>query len=325
MKKAFSVLFLAFALCLVLAGCGGKTGAENVDKTASYLVDKVTDPTYGSVGGEWTVFGLARSNYGVPDGYFDGYYDNVVKYVKSVNGVLSDSKYTEYSRLILALTAIGKDPGDVGGYNLLTPLGDYDKTISQGLNGPIWALIALDSGNYEIPTNVDAATPATRDMYLEKILAAQLSDGGFSFSGGDGASADPDMTAMALCALANYTDRGEVKTAVDKAVDCLSSIQKDDGGFASYGDENTESDAQVLTAMAALNINVDDSRFVKNGKNVEDNLLTFRLDDGSFCHLLSLGTADSMATEQAFCAVVALERQQAGESGLYNVAADSGE
>ena len=36
----------------------------------------------------------------------------------------------------------------MGGYDLTKPLGDYDRTIWQGLNGPIWALIALDSRDY---------------------------------------------------------------------------------------------------------------------------------------------------------------------------------
>ena len=52
-------------------------------------------------------------------------------------------KYTEYARLTLALTAIGRDPTNVGGYDLLETLCDYDKMISVGINGASWALLAL--------------------------------------------------------------------------------------------------------------------------------------------------------------------------------------
>ena len=135
-----------------------------VNGTASYVYQTVDNPQIGSVGGEWAVIGLARSGYDVPERYYQDYYATAEKYVEACEGVLHTKKYTEYSRVTLALTAIGKNPTDVAGYNLLTPLGDYDKTIWQGINGPIWALIALDSGNYDMPQNPSAATQATREI-----------------------------------------------------------------------------------------------------------------------------------------------------------------
>ena len=131
--------------------------------------------------------------------------------------MLHERKYTEYSRVILALTAIGRDPAKVAGYNLLTPLGDFEKTIWQGLNGPIWAFIALDSGSYEIPKNPAAKTQATRQLYINEILKNQLKDGGWSLTGTG--NSDLDMTAMALQALAKYQDQKSVKSATDKAAD----------------------------------------------------------------------------------------------------------
>lgn len=119
------------------------------------------------MGGDWAVIGLARSGCRVPDSYFSDYAKRVEQAVAACGGVLSERKYTDYSRVILALTAIGGDPSNVGGYNLLLPLGDYEKTVFQGLNGAIWALIALDSGNYEIPVNQDATIQATRQHYVE--------------------------------------------------------------------------------------------------------------------------------------------------------------
>lgn len=66
---------------------------------------------------------------------------------------------------------------------------------SQGINGPIFALIALDSHDYEIPKAVAGKTQTTREALIDAILAAQLSDGGWNVNGN---GADADMTAMAI-------------------------------------------------------------------------------------------------------------------------------
>ena len=129
------------------------------------------------------VLGLARGGYGVKSGYFEGYYERLESYVKACGGVLHKRKYTEYSRVALAVTAIGKDARNVAGYDLLLPLGDYEKTVYQGVNGAIFALLALDAGQYEVPVNADAKTQATRELYVQKILDSQLSDGGWNIAG----------------------------------------------------------------------------------------------------------------------------------------------
>ena len=131
-------------------------------------------PTYGSVGGEWAVFGLARSGVAVPKEYFEVYGENVAAYTAEHGGVLHAKKVHGYSRVILAWTALGKDTADVGGFNLLVPLADFDQTVFQGINGPIFALLALDSGAYDIPENTAGTTQATRDGYVDYILNAEL-------------------------------------------------------------------------------------------------------------------------------------------------------
>ncbi len=143
MKKIFSCLLI---LCLLTTTALAVDLNTASTKTGAYLLKTVADPQVGSIGGEWAVIGLARSGYHIPQSYWDNYYQTVVDHVQDCKGNLHDKKYTEYSRLVLALTAIGADPTNVGGYNLLAPLGDYDKTIWQGVNGAAWALIALDSG-----------------------------------------------------------------------------------------------------------------------------------------------------------------------------------
>ena len=210
-----AALLLALSLTLSMAvSAGAAVSADTLEAAladaAAYICRTVKNPQVGSIGGEWAVLGLARSGYEVPEAYYQDYYATVEDYVEACGGVLHEKKYTEYSRLIVALSAIGIDARDVAGYDLTRALGDYDKTIWQGLNGPIWALIALDSRGYPMPENPEAETQATRQMYIDRILECQLPDGGWSLFGGteaasagDGVS-DPDITGMALQALAKY-------------------------------------------------------------------------------------------------------------------------
>lgn len=314
---------------------------DKVKQTAKYVYETVKEPQIGSIGGEWAVLGLARSGYPVPEKYYTDYYKRVEEYVKELNGELHDKKYTEYSRLIVALSSIGKDARNVAGYNLTTALGDYDRTIWQGLNGPIWALIALDSKDYPMPVNPKAKTQATRQMYIQRILDCQLSDGGWSLFGGTkigkdkekdkdivgdaGKSdfneiSDPDITGMALQALAKYQHIPEVKKATEEALECMAKKQDGKSGFSSWGTTNCESAVQVLVALCELGISIDDPRFSKNGKNLLDNILLFSNPDGGFFHVIGGGNGNNqMTTEQAFYGLVAVDRALKGKNSLYRM------
>ena len=136
MKKLITLLLV---LVLLLCACG--TEQKPLEQTAAYLKKATPEPTFGSLTGDWTVFGLARSDIRIRETYYDTYYKNVAAAVTEKDGKLSETKYTEYSRLVLALTAIGRDPRDVGGYDLLVPLADLDRVTAQGVNGAIFALL----------------------------------------------------------------------------------------------------------------------------------------------------------------------------------------
>lgn len=289
----------------------GKKADTIYKNTGDYLAKRGT-PNVGSIGGEWMALGLARSGRTVPEGY----YDTVVKYVKDnidSNGRLDENKATENARIILALTAIGKDVTNVGGHDLLAGLNEMSYLSKQGINGAIFTLIALDSHNY---------TPAgdvTRDKLVQTILDAQISsDGGWSL---DGKNADVDMTAMAIQALAAYyKSNSSAKKAVDKGLSWLSSVQQNDGGFTSWGAANSESCAQVIVALTALGIDpAKDSRFIKNGVSVLDALCSFAVNGGGFKHLATETSANGMATEQGFYALVAYYRLLNGQTSLYDM------
>ena len=279
-------------------------------KTTGDFMSKLGTPTVNSIGGEWMVIGLARSGRTVPAGY----YDNVVEYVKAkadANERLHRAKVTDNARVILALTAIGKDVTNVGGHNLLKGLDNMAYVQTQGINGPIWALIALDSHNY--PTMGDV----TREKLIQVILDAQLTDGGWDLSA---ENADTDMTAMAIQALAPYYKTNEtVKAAVDKALEALSALQRNDGGFGSWGTVNSESCDQVIVALTALGIDpTTDSRFIKNGLTVLDALAGFYVTGGGFRHTAG-GERNGMATEQGYYALAAYYRFANAQTRLYDM------
>lgn len=291
---------------------------EQLNKQLAYLVETVSDPTFGTNGGEWSILSLARANYAVPEGYFATYYNNVVREVESLmpKGKLHTNKGTEHSRLILGLTAIGEDIYDVAGYDISAALADFAYVTKQGINGPIFALIALDSHHYDIPVVDGVANPTTRDKLVDYIVGKEVAGGGWSLSG----AADPDITAMALQALAPYYDENEeVKAAADRAILWLSSVQNAVGGYSSWGVENVQSVAQVIVALTSLGIDPHtDERFKKNGHSALDNLLTYAVPTGGFVHPKG-GNVDGMATDQGTYALVAYARFLDGDTSLYDM------
>jgi hypothetical protein len=325
MKKILSlvlVLVCLAALAVPAAAAKEPDLQALVDGSAKYMLSTVKAPDHADVGGEWAVLGLARSGYTVPDGYFEGYYGKLVTYVKECEGVLHERKYTDYSRVVITLSALGIDARDVGGYDLLKPLGDYDKTIWQGLNGPIWALIALDSADYPVPRNEEAETQATRQMYIDCILSEELNEGGWTLSRRTAADpADPDITGMALQALAKYQDQPAVAAAIDRALTCMSNKQDENGGYTNmWGDSNSESVVQVLVGLCELGIGWRDERFIKNGHSLLDNLLTYRKRDGGFTHIADGSDGDNqMSAEQGFYALIACLRFEKGMNSLYRM------
>ena len=284
---------------------------ENVFVCTQEYLQSLGTPTVNSIGGEWIVIGLARAGIAVPEAY----YEDAVAFVReniNCSGQLHHAKSTENSRLILALTAIGKDVTDVDGHDLLAGLTDMDHLKKQGINGPIWALIAFDSGNYPIPEG-----NVTRENLITTILEAQLPDGGWALTG---EVSDADMTGMALQALAPYYEHDDsVKTAVDKALELLSRMQAEDGAFASIDGPSSESIAQVIVALTALGIDPDrDERFIKNGVSAWDALLRFYVSGGGFRHVPD-GARDGMATEQGFYAMVSYYRMLEEKTSLYDM------
>lgn len=288
-------LALILALSLLLTACGGGEEKWNAnalaEQTAALLLEKNPEPIPGPLGGEWLVLGMCRLGYDLPEGWIDGYRQKLERYVTDCSGILHDRKYTEYSRVILTVTAMGGDARNVAGYDLTAPLEDYEQTIFQGVNGAIYALLALDSGNY--------GSEAIRERYIAHILEKELPDGGWCMMGD---APEADVTAMALQALAKYRDREDAKLAVERGLKVLENTEY----------TTSEAVSQTIVALCELGMPADEK--VKL-------LLTYQTEAGDFRHVMD-GDADALSTEQAFYALVSASLQLSGKS-LYRMAANT--
>lgn len=278
-----------------------------------------------STDGDWFAIGCGRGN--KKDAYasylkaLDSYVTS--QYAKNDYG-LHRVKATEWHRIGLAVLACGGDPTSIGKDQNGKPVnlvkdGVYECKVGnpwkQGINGAIYALILLDAGDYEVP---EGAT-YNRQVLIDYILGKELSGGGFALSG---TSADVDVTAMALQALAPYKDQDDVKAAINRGLKVLSKLQKEDGDFASYGTVNSESTAQVLIALCALKIDpMTDERFITNsGNTLIDGIEKYYVKNGGFAHTIDGGKKEvnGMATQQSLLALIAYSRYQKGMTRLYD-------
>ncbi len=321
---------------------------SDVGSSASeFLINDKFLEQAGTTAGDWYPIGLGRLK--IADnqaGYLAVINDNISKRY-SLPAKLDKAKATEWHRISLSVLASGGNPrraGDDGNIDLIAD-GTYNRVENgagilgkQGINGFIWGLIALDSLCYEVPEGAYY----TRDDVILNILNRQLPDGGWALTGN---VSDPDITAMAVQALAPYynsekeysyrnlnsdaASAKKVREAVDEALDCLSEAQLPDGDFKSWGTENSESCSQVIIALCSLGIDFfNDDRFItEQGKTVLDGLFKYRNADGGFTHSFSYDAenpsadpekSNTMAGEQALLALAAVSRASNGQRRLYD-------
>lgn len=305
--------------------------------------------------GRFGYFASGEYTYLIDDGTgYEDYLAAMEAYIEKTyaenGGKLHSVKATEWHRAVVTIAALGGDPTAFGTYNGqpidLIADGSYNCSLrqgpgTQGINGWIWGLLALDTGMYSVP----ADARYTRDAFITEILKLQLTDGvggakyGGWVLGGYGSSSDVDITAMAIQALAPYYNDDTVYTytnlnsgetvsktvhqCVNEALDRLSSMMNSNAGFSSWNTDNVESISQVVVALCSLGINpAEDSRFItSDGKTLLDGMLRFKADNGGFCHILG-GGWNSMANDQATYALVSWWRLENGMRALYDMRDD---
>lgn len=268
-----------------------------------------------SYGDEWAIFTTLRAGASVSQENLDKYYENIKSVLKDEKKV-KRMRATDYARVIITLEAMGKDPADVDGTNLLEKLYNNKSLEGDTSNCAIWALIGLDGWKSEIPS--DALW--TREKLINKILTFQTKDGGFGLI--DDKTSSIDITGMALQSLAPYYNDSKypsVKKAVDKSLEYLKGQKTQNAGYTDSGTENSCSTAQILTAVTALKIDPvkAENGFTSGNKNMITNLDSYKAESG-------FGWQDNkkengMATQQATYALVAYERMAEDRAGLYDL------
>ncbi len=240
---------------------------------------------------DWTVFCRARL-YGAENSaeFVEGAKRSAEELI-SAEGFITP---TELQRTAVLLSAYGECSREL----INAAAYDNPNLDKQGVNAWIWALIAANCSGLE----AEDGSLHTRSELAETLIAKQLPDGGFALRGD---SADVDITAAAIYALAPSDENADVKAAMDRAVYALSGLQQENGGFISLGNEVSESTAQAIIAFTAAG--VDDERL----EHALSALMSFRC-EGGFAHTVG-GKANKMAASQALQALTAAELAERGE------------
>lgn len=341
-----------------------------IQQGAAYMLNPVGNYypenglTFGTLQGDWAAFALGRSGLAIPYDVWGTYSANsrkdIANEIESVWAKHSDvttlpllhyRKRTENMRAIIGYTALGLNPKNVAGYDITRALGNYTDIVWQGINATIFALISLDTLDYEMPQLTaeelaqgvhGEAVQATREKLVKRIMSQELAGGGWVLDTGfeveddpDSGSftpsadkADPDITAMAIQALARYSSQTvtingiekNVGESIDKALNVLGAMQKSAGDFDSWGTTNCESTAQVLMALLAMGIDpLEDERFItSSGNTLINGILKYHVAGSGFKHIAT-GSVDAMATDQAMYALVAYDRFLKGQNYIYNM------
>lgn len=304
-----------------LAATGQQSDAAR--QKAGSNVEKNAESSKWGFGSEWAVVGLARDGK-ITAEESDKYCKRIAAYVKNAgSSTLSSAYSSDNSKVIISLASLGYDATDVNGVNLLEPLADLNYVTKQGINGPVWALLAFDSHAYKIPVAKEGETQTTREALVDIILKTQLDGKGWAYSG---TSSDVDMTCMALQALTPYYNKGDkavdetVDETVDNAILWLSTVQDENGIFSTGELKTSESCSQVIVTLSGLGINPnDDPRFIKNGNSAVDGLLSFKASDGGFIHAGTVKKSNPLATQQGYYALVAFDRMLSGSRSLFDM------
>lgn len=268
---------------------------------------------------DWAAMALALSGSSED---FERYLRELEAYVETCyaeNGGLDRVKSTTYHRIALVVLALGADPKSFGtkpGGTAIDLIADGtyafagDSLGAQGLNGWIYALLALDASGVQVPEDASF----TREDMIRAIVAAQEPDGGFGLAAG---KSDVDITAMALQALAPY--RQAHPNVIEAALAYLSAAMNDQCLYTAYGEENAESSAQVILALCALGIDPDtDSRFCRGEKTLLTGLEHFRQEDSTYGHTQEDTQGNYLATAQTLLALTALQRLRNGAGWIFD-------
>ena len=215
---------------------------------------------------DWAIFALGRNQEEGCEKLYEDYYQGVLALLADPAKLIP----SDYIRLSLSLTAIGIDPRNVEGNDLLEKIdqADREKYFQMSTSSLAYALALME----RYP---DSFSGTLKEDTIQKILGAQQADGSFDYTVGGGYP-DPDSTAQAMQGLMLLGDT--YASEIQAAVDWLKAQMNEDGAILNWGAANPSSTAQVLIAFAQKGeVPANDQE-----KTLYDGIMTFALDNGSF-------------------------------------------
>lgn len=305
-QKRRNGLWRKLALCLcgiflsvTMLGCQTNVNIDKeIEDAVRFVYNANPSPSVGSVGGDWAVKGIVESGVEFPEkaDYIQIYKDDICARMIRKDGILDEEYYSTYARVTIGCEAIGMDPVNVEGYNLIEPLDDYEMITGQGMTAAAFALIAAD---------LAGVTLVHESEYVDFIITFLEEHQIY------GDAQTSDYVAMAVEALSIYKDDPAVAEMLEKCIEGLAQVQQSDGGY-----NNCESTAEAIIAVTCAGINpLEDSRFIKDGNTMLDGLLKYKTKDG-YLHIKDADMTDAMAAEKALLALDSLKLIQE-ETKLY--------
>lgn len=336
MTKLIKTTAAFLSVILILCSCGAQTksvtAAEAASETTRALIemlgfspddvngifsDRESYPAGSSVY-DWTAMAMNAVGY---DADYDSYLSSLEEYVSECyteRGYLDRNKATEWARLIIVITNLGGDPTsfgtDANGNRInLVADGTYDYINEdlgkQGVNGYVFALIALKSGDYSVPDDAKF----TEAYMVEKILESQNDDGGFGLMEN---VSEADITAMVLHAVSMYRNYPGVGDAMEKGIKYLADSRLPDGNYEYYGVETCECLGQVINFMVSSGMDPRESKAFGE-KTIYDSFMSYRLKNGSYAHALGDKDPNLVTTQQALLSLISVMNIEAGKSSVY--------
>ena len=232
---------------------------------------------------DWAIFALGRNQEEGCEKLYEDYYQGVLALLADPAKLIP----SDYIRLSLSLTAIGIDPRNVEGNDLLEKIdqADREKYFKMSTSSLAYALALME----RYP---DSFSGTLKEDTIQKILGAQQADGSFDYTVGGGYP-DPDSTAQAMQGLMLLGDT--YASEIQAAVDWLKAQMNEDGAILNWGAANP---------------------------SLYDGIMTFALDNGSFLDAnWQTGELEynEYTTGQCFQALVAYSRMVNGQSALFDL------
>lgn len=177
-------------------------------------------------------------------------------YLMNISAMLEGNvtAVTELEREALVLTSLGYDITDItmsdgSRVNMIERIDSMLSMETDTVNAIVWALIAIDSGDYEYKGD------ALRKQLIQKILALQHEDGSWSveqeYDPDKPETENLDMTAMAVTALSTYSNEENVDIALEKAFMFMKKYNAYLSGEPSVNKGNCNATAMAMIAYAS--------------------------------------------------------------------------